>query len=66
MTRHTVSKKCYVTDWNNDRTKFTIVSYDGNPDFRVEFEPETEEERKLIIDSIENDIPIYVTMEEKK
>ena len=54
--------KCYVDDWDEDRTKFTLVSYDDYTKVRLEFEPDTEEERKLMLDSILDDIPIYITM----
>ena len=54
--------KCYVSDWDADRTKFTLVSYDGYDKIRLEFEPDTEEERNLMINSILDDKPIYITI----
>lgn len=58
--------KCYVEDWNADKTKFTIVPYDEYNKVRLEFEPETEAERKLMLDSISEDTPIYIVMGKKK
>ena len=57
--------KCYVEDWNADKTKFTIVPYDDYNKIRLEFEPDTEAERKLMLDSIQDDIPIYIVMGKK-
>ena len=58
--------KCYVTDWNADKTKFTLVSYDVYNKIRLEFEPDTEVERKLMTDSISDDIPIYIVLGRKE
>lgn len=54
--------KCYVSDWDEDRTKFTLVAYEGYDKIRLEFEPDTEEERKLMLNSILDDTPIYITI----
>lgn len=57
--------KCYVEDWNADKTKFTIVPYDDYNKVRLEFEPETEAERKLMSDSILDNTPIYIVLGKK-
>ena len=57
-----IVSKCYVGDWDDDRTKFKLVSYDGYNKIRLEFEPDTEEERQLMINSILDDTPIYIMM----
>lgn len=57
--------KCYVEDWDEDKTKFTLVSYDDYNKVRLEFEPDTEAERKLMLDSISDDTPIYIVLGRK-